>query len=66
MTFVPTLAILAKTKNALPANIVDAANIIAYLNPPLSCEIRAPAIGVPVKVAKLITLFIRNIISENT
>ena len=59
LTFVPTLAILAKIKNALPANMVDAANMIAYLKPPLSCEISAPAMGVPVKVAKLITLQIR-------
>jgi hypothetical protein len=60
LTFVPTLAILAKTRNALPANMVDAANMIAYLKPPLSCEIRAPAMGVPVNVAKLMTLQIRN------
>jgi hypothetical protein len=40
-----------------PATIISTPlKIIASVYPPLSCDMRAPAIGVPVNVAKLITL----------
>lgn len=54
--FVPTLAILATTNSTPPANMVTPANIIADVYSPLSCEISAPEIGVPVNTAKLMIL----------
>ena len=56
--FVPTLAILAITRRTPPANIVTPANIIADVYSPLSCEINAPEMGVPVNTAKLMTLLL--------
>jgi hypothetical protein len=50
-TFVPTLATLARITNAVPINIPTPLNKIAYVYPPLSFEISAPAIGVPINVA---------------
>lgn len=55
-SFVPTLAILAITRSTPPANIVTPANIIADVYSPLSCDISAPEMGVPVNTAKLMTL----------
>ena len=56
MILVPTFATLETRSDTAPANIQVPLKIIAYVYPPLSREIKAPAIGVPVNVAKLIML----------
>ena len=55
----PTLAILPAVIKTKPTIILTALNTIAKVYPPLSLDIKAPAIGVPVKSENATILNVR-------